>query len=460
MSRGGRQGGDNVPSELLGEQENLRIFEVLGRKCVTLVTAVVQLVVAEPGGVPGGVPGGPGGVPGGSWSLRGCGVACLVRDSPRRSYFIRIFRLPAGELWWEQELQGGMGYKTPTPFFHTFVSHEGWAGLNFASEAEAATFEGRVQERLRRRQQRAEKQPLPPPPPPGHERRGSLPRTPNPEGPPIPAVPIPNPDITPSRYRGLPSPGEHKKGGRGRKKISKADIGVPSGFKHVSHVGWDPSGGFDLAALDPALRSLFAQAGVSERHLADAETSRLIHDFIERQGGLQAVREEMGRQGPPPPPPGRGSPAPPPPRPSPLLRPLPLGAPGPSPTPRRPRPSPGPAPSARPRPSPARLRPLRSGRSSPSPSSAAPSPLRGRPPRDPPGPGGAAGPDPPGGDAQQGGDPKNGGTPETPEVGAGPGAGGLVGALMDVMQKRSRVIHSSDEGTASEEEEDDDEWDD
>lgn len=29
----------------------------------------------------------------------------------------------AGVLWWEQELQGGMGYKSPTPFFHTFVSH-------------------------------------------------------------------------------------------------------------------------------------------------------------------------------------------------------------------------------------------------------------------------------------------------------------------------------------------------
>uniref|UniRef100_A0A674H1Z9 WASP actin nucleation promoting factor n=1 Tax=Taeniopygia guttata TaxID=59729 RepID=A0A674H1Z9_TAEGU len=284
--RGGRQGGDNVPSELLEEQENLRIFELLGRKCVTLVTAVVQLVVAEPGGLPGGVPGG---VPGGSWSLRGCGVACLVRDSPRRSYFIRIFRLPAGELWWEQELQGGMGYKTPTPFFHTF---EGWAGLNFASEAEAATFEGRVQERLRRRQQRSGERPLPkthlgPPNPP-----------PKWICPPIPAVPIPNPDITPSRYRGLPSPPSGPSPTSGPPpKISKADIGVPSGFKHVGHIGWDPNGGFDLAALDPALRSLFAQAGVSERHLADAETSRLIHDFIERRGGLQAVREEMRRQG-------------------------------------------------------------------------------------------------------------------------------------------------------------------
>ncbi|XP_051631745.1 actin nucleation-promoting factor WAS-like [Manacus candei] len=95
MSRGSRQGGENVPSELLEEQENLRLFELLGRKCVTLATAVTQLVVAEPGGVPGGgsLPGGPrGGVPGGSWTLRGCGVACLVRDSARRSYFIRLYR--------------------------------------------------------------------------------------------------------------------------------------------------------------------------------------------------------------------------------------------------------------------------------------------------------------------------------------------------------------------------------
>lgn len=38
---------------------------------------------------------------------------------------------------------------------------------------------------------------------------------------------------------------------------------------------------------------------------------------------------------------------------------------------------------------------------------------------------------------------------------------GLVGALMHVMQKRSRVIHSSDEGEdQTGEDEEDDEWDD
>ncbi|NXL46074.1 WASP protein, partial [Podilymbus podiceps] len=192
---------------------------------------------------------------------------------------------------------------------------EGQAGLNFADEGEAAAFEQLVQERLRRRQQRAEKRQLPPPPPPADDRRGSLPRAPmapaDSSASPLPAVPIANPDITASRYRGLPSPtgptvgstagpmvsptaGEQKKG---RKKISKADIGAPCGFKHVGHIGWDPKNGFDVAALDPALRALFARAGISEAQLADAETSRLIHDFIQGQGGLQAVREEMRRQG-------------------------------------------------------------------------------------------------------------------------------------------------------------------
>ncbi|NXN93092.1 WASP protein, partial [Rhinopomastus cyanomelas] len=125
------------------------------------------------------------------------------------------------------------------------------------------------------------------------------------------AVPIANPNITASRYRGVPSPvagptvestaAEQKKG---RKKISKADIGAPSGFKHLGHIGWDPNSGFDLAALDPALRALFARAGISAAQLADAETSRLIHDVIQGRGGLPAVREEMGHYVP-----VRGSPA-------------------------------------------------------------------------------------------------------------------------------------------------------
>jgi hypothetical protein len=52
--------------------------------------------------------------------------------------------------------------------------------------------------------------------------------------------------------------------------------------------------------LDPDLRNLFSRAGISEAQLTDAETSKLIYDFIEDQGGLEAVRQEMRRQGEPP----------------------------------------------------------------------------------------------------------------------------------------------------------------
>lgn len=42
----------------------------------TLCSAVVQVFVADRGP---------------SWSKRCCGVACLVKDNPQRSYFIRVF---------------------------------------------------------------------------------------------------------------------------------------------------------------------------------------------------------------------------------------------------------------------------------------------------------------------------------------------------------------------------------
>ncbi|KAM9510758.1 actin nucleation-promoting factor WAS isoform 2-T2 [Guaruba guarouba] len=392
MSQGGPPGGAQVPSALLQPQENLRLFELLGRKCV------------------------------------------------------------AGALRWEQELQGGMGYTARTPFFHTFASHEGPAGLNFADEREAAAFEARVQERLRRRQQRAEKRQLPPLPPPGH-------------APLLPAVPISNPDITASRYRGLLSPtagptvsptaGEQKKS---RKKISKADIGAPSGFRHVGHIGWDPSNGFDVAALDPALRALFAQAGITEVQLADAETSRLIHDFITDHGGLQAVREELQRQGPPLPP-SRGAAPPPPPLPPGPTRtrtgPLPPPPRGALPQPHGVPTPPAVAPPSRP------LAPPHGRGPAPPAATVAPPP----PPPPPPPATSGRGPAPPlvrGAllDQIRQGVTLNK-TPECPESSsAGAGVGGLVGALMDVMQKRSRAIHSSDEGEELVEEDEEDEWDD
>ncbi len=38
------------------------------------------------------------------------------------------------------------------------------------------------------------------------------------------------------------------KGGKGKKKLKKEDIGTPSDFRHVGHVGWNPETGFDVSS--------------------------------------------------------------------------------------------------------------------------------------------------------------------------------------------------------------------
>jgi Wiskott-Aldrich syndrome protein len=36
-----------------------------------------------------------------------------------------------------------------------------------------------------------------------------------------------------------------------KEKLTKADIGKPADFKHISHVGWDPTQGFTLQNVEP-----------------------------------------------------------------------------------------------------------------------------------------------------------------------------------------------------------------
>lgn len=49
--------------------------------------------------------------------------------------------------------------------------------------------------------------------------------------------------------------------------------------------------------LDPELKNLFDMCGISEAQLKDKETSKVIYDFIEKKGGVEAVKIELRRQG-------------------------------------------------------------------------------------------------------------------------------------------------------------------
>ncbi|XP_039882531.1 neural Wiskott-Aldrich syndrome protein-like isoform X1 [Simochromis diagramma] len=528
----------NVGSLLLTPQENECLFCYLGRKCATLCSAVVQVYGAERSC---------------NWVKRCCGVACLVKDNPQRSYFIRVFDIKEGKMMFEQELYHNFFISNSRPYFITFAGDTCQIGLNFASEEEAKRFRATIDDLLNRRQRKIEKR--------GNPKNGPTLH--------VATVDIKNPEINNVRFHnshshqqpyhinnmlshsGLSRKDKKTKGKK--KKLTKADIGTPSNFQHIGHVGWDPNTGFDLNNLDPELKNLFDMCGISEAQLKDRETSKVIYDFIEKKGGVEAVKNELRRQAPPPPP-SRGGPPPPPPPPHSLAPPPPppsrggRGAPPPPPPSRAPALAPPPPPPSRPGTlgaPPPPPPPTRGSHQPPPPShhhhqsppppplplhaSVTPQPppppplpvaqhsvvsstpaLPPPPPPPPPGP-----PPPPepdsvggGGDSPHSPSPSGksvlleqirGGTQlkkveqnnrvptsstgrdalldqirqgiqlktvsDHPESGPPTPAPttGIVGALMEVMQKRSKAIHSSDEDDDDDEDEDfedDDEWDD
>jgi len=43
--------------------------------------------------------------------------------------------------------------------------------------------------------------------------------------------------------------------------------------------------------IDPDTRQFFQEAGVTEKDMQDKEKRKFIYDFIEKQGGMEAVRK-------------------------------------------------------------------------------------------------------------------------------------------------------------------------
>ncbi|KAK3566353.1 hypothetical protein QTP86_032329 [Hemibagrus guttatus] len=275
---------EKAGSRLLNIQENEKVEDLLGRRCVSLCTTVVQLFMALPHSP-------------NSWSLQQTGVLCFVKDNPQRSYFIRLYNITAGKLVWEQELINQLIYNRSRPFFHTFQADDCQVGLNFANEEEAENFFSIVDEKINQRSKNLAKHQgkghtfsqddaLPPLPPNGFGSQNLL-----------PLGNIEN-QAPPAKSK-KEKKEKDKKSKKKSSKLSKALIGAPSGFTHVGHLGMDNN------SMDPDLMKLLSRAGISEADMRDSETSQLIYDVIERSGGMEAVKMELNRnERPLPPPPG------------------------------------------------------------------------------------------------------------------------------------------------------------
>jgi len=274
---------EQVGSGLLSPEENQIIAAMVGSRCQALATTVVQVYLSLG--------------PGHSyrWNKRVCGVVCFVKDNLRRSYFIRVYDLDNNTMVLEQEIYNQFKYKTPRPYFHTFEGDDAQIGLNFADEKEGETFQQTIEEKVRERRDR-------------RDRRQSSKR-----------------NVTQSNGGGRPTNGgmgkvakaytssapppskkESKSNKIDKKKLKKEDIGMPTNFQHISHVGWDPNRGFDLENVDPNLKKFFQKAGVDEKTLQDKDTRDFIYDFIDKHGGVEAALREVNNSpdlfAPPPPP--------------------------------------------------------------------------------------------------------------------------------------------------------------
>lgn len=268
------------------------------------------------------------------WNKRSCGVVCLVKDNPKRSYFIRVVDMDRKCVVFDQEIYNQFRYRSPRPYFHTFEAEEGQVGLNFADEHEAYLFQNAIEDKLNERRMRRERrmaskrqnqngagqieqphhmaQPV-------HQQPAQV------QAQPVQQVHVPA-HVYFNRYTkryffrgstltifGRPHDGKKKKKG----KLRKEDISLPTNFQHISHVGWDPNKGFDLENVDPKLKQFFSKAGVSERELQDKDTRDFIYDFIDKHGGIEAALLEVEKK-------NANNPAPaPPPRQSSIARPPP-----------------------------------------------------------------------------------------------------------------------------------------
>ncbi|PIK33386.1 putative neural Wiskott-Aldrich syndrome protein-like isoform X3 [Apostichopus japonicus] len=97
----------NASCSLLSPDENEELWSMLGPRCQTEASAIVQLYLTE--------------LPDNKkWSMAGTGVACFIKDNRLRSYFIRIYDFQTKSVFWELELYRMFVYHRFEDFFAYF----------------------------------------------------------------------------------------------------------------------------------------------------------------------------------------------------------------------------------------------------------------------------------------------------------------------------------------------------
>ncbi|XP_043484036.1 neural Wiskott-Aldrich syndrome protein-like [Leptopilina heterotoma] len=267
-------------SVLLNAEENKQVFELIGNRCLCLATGIIQLYLTEP-------------PTHNEWLKRNTGVLTLIRDNPKRSFFLRLYCLQRKAMLWEHEIYNAIEYKAPAPFFQTFEGEESMMAFNFASEHDAFVLRNALVGILEAKRQKKQKRALR-----SSEATDSTKCEP----------PVELSSSSGNLFNGSPlttslnksisnsSVFEKKKKHREnekKRKLRKEDIGLPHNFRHVTHVGCNAdSKHLELESIDPQLKEVFTTAGVSDNQLKNPKMRDFIYDFIDNHGGVQAFVKE------------------------------------------------------------------------------------------------------------------------------------------------------------------------
>ncbi|KAG7189674.1 hypothetical protein KM043_017346 [Ampulex compressa] len=275
-------------SILLKAEENEQVFQLIGNRCQCLAAGVIQLYLTEPPIHK-------------DWIKKNTGIITLIRDNPRRSFFLRLYCLQRKAMLWEHEVYNSMDYKAPLSYFHTFEAEECMAAFNFASETEAVTLRnillGKLNAKRQRRQERKSKMEI------ETQHGATLPWKNQSSSSPFTfstgstsnllngaptTVGVNRSASSSSMYKTKKKKGDQDS----KRKLTKDDISLPSNFRHVAHMGWNAnSKGLELDSVDPQLKKFFDKVGVSEHQLRDQATRNFIYDFIEKHGGMNAIQD-------------------------------------------------------------------------------------------------------------------------------------------------------------------------
>ncbi|XP_033211048.1 neural Wiskott-Aldrich syndrome protein-like isoform X2 [Belonocnema kinseyi] len=228
------------------------------------------------------------------WLKRNTGVITLIRDNPKRSFFLRLYCPQKKAMLWEHEVYNAIDYKAPTSYFHTFEGEDCMMAFNFASDFDANFLRNSLVGILEAKRQKKQKRASRTTDNMGNTKREfpiglTSPSTGN-------LLNGSRSSVGVNRSVSSSSVFEIKKKHREKdmkRKLRKEDIGLPHNFRHVTHVGCNAdSKHLELESIDPQLKEVFNTAGVSDNQLKNPEMREFIYDFIDNHGGVQAFLKE------------------------------------------------------------------------------------------------------------------------------------------------------------------------